>query len=85
MDAGREPVTEERLCSLHNCPSEAVRVEEGKVGRWRVRIFYCYEHARALEQGTPLGPLGIDPSRLDVEPVGVSEPRPGGRWEMSPH
>jgi hypothetical protein len=55
-----------RLCSLNNCPREAVRTDTGRIGPWQVAIYYCYEHARELEAGTPLGPLGLDMARIDV-------------------
>jgi hypothetical protein len=75
----------ERLCCLLNCPNTAVTTEEGELEHWRVSIAYCDEHARELRQGTPLGPVGIDSSRVEVRPKGVAGPQTGGRWEASPH
>jgi hypothetical protein len=43
-------------------------------GHWYVTIFYCDEHAREMREGTPLGPTGIDPAKLRVEPVGRRTP-----------
>jgi hypothetical protein len=57
-------------CSISRCLSPAVHSEHGRVGHWYVTIFYCDEHARELQQGTPLGPIGVDTERLRVEPVG---------------
>ncbi len=57
-------------CSINGCPSAAVHTEFGEVGGWFVTIFYCDEHARQMREGTPLGPVGIDSSKLRVEPLG---------------
>ena len=65
---------EDQLCSLNNCPNKAVDHDAGDVGPWVVTLFYCDEHARHLREGTPLGPLGLDSSRLRVEATETSEP-----------
>jgi hypothetical protein len=58
-------------CSIQNCPAPATTSETGEVaGHWYVTIFYCDEHAREMREGTPLGPTGIDPAKLRIEPVG---------------
>jgi hypothetical protein len=60
-------------CSLNNCLGSAVHSERGTVGHWHVTIFYCDEHHRELDAGTPLGALGVDPSKLRIESVEGSE------------
>jgi hypothetical protein len=65
------------LCSISACPEPAVDSDQGEVGSWLVTIFYCTEHGRERDEGTPLGPVGIDSRRVRVEPLGVSEPQPG--------
>ena len=37
---------------------------------WYVTVFYCMEHIRELREGTPLGPVGVDPERVAIEPRG---------------
>ena len=69
-----EAPNEDRLCSLNRCASKAVDHDIGDVGPWVVTVFYCREHARQLREGTPLGPVGIDSSRVLVEPTGTTEP-----------
>ncbi len=54
-------------CSISRCMSPAVHSEYGQVGHWFVTIFYCDEHARELNEGDPLGPIGIDSSRVRIE------------------
>jgi hypothetical protein len=67
-------------CSLRECPRPATRSERGRVGHWRIEIPYCEEHARELREGVPLGPLGINPCQLHVDPVGTKVPRVGGSF-----
>jgi hypothetical protein len=68
-------------CSISRCPSPAVHSESGTVGHWAVTIFYCDEHARQLEAGTPLGPIGVDQERVRIESSGVNEmPGTGNRF-----
>ena len=64
---------DKQLCSMNNCPSPAVHGESAVTPHWTVTILYCAEHHRELEKGTPLGPLGVDPARLVVEPLGTKE------------
>lgn len=66
-------------CSVNLCLSPAVTTEHARVGHWYVTIFYCDEHARELEQGTPLGPVGLDQRKIRIEPLGavVPSPQPG--------
>jgi hypothetical protein len=73
-------------CSVRACTGTATHEEVASSAHWTVVISYCDEHYRSLELGTPLGPVGIDPSRLQVQPVGVSEPQTGGITPaISPH
>lgn len=60
-------------CSISRCLSPAVHSEYGEVGHWFVTIFYCEEHYRELEQGVPLGPIGVDPAYVRVESTGRTE------------
>jgi hypothetical protein len=66
-------------CSITNCLEQAVQEERGESEHWQFVIHYCHEHARQLNLGTPLGPAGLDASKLDVVPKGVKEPATGGR------
>lgn len=68
----------ERRCSVNNCPEPAVTSDSGEIGQWVIVIPYCAEHARELEEGTPLGSVGLDASRLEVRPREGTEPQPGG-------
>ena len=63
-----------RVCSINRCVNAATAEESGRIGRWDVTIFYCHEHARELREGTPLGPAGIDGSKVSIDPVGSSTP-----------
>ena len=74
------PAAGGHACSVRACESPAVESEQGEVGRWLVTVYYCGEHARELAEGTPLGPVGIDSARVDIAPIGASEPRTGGRF-----
>lgn len=65
-------------CSVRACPQPAIASEQGEVGHWLVTVYYCDEHARELAEGTPLGPVGIDSARVEIAPIGESEPRTGG-------
>lgn len=65
-------------CSINGCPRPGTHEERGESARWSFVIRYCAEHARQAEAGTPLGPVGIDPCRVSVEPLGASEPQTGG-------
>ena len=72
-------VDDKPLCSITACPEPAVDSDQDEVGPWLVTIFYCSEHARERDEGTPLGPVGVDSSRVRVEALGTSEPQAGGR------
>jgi hypothetical protein len=61
------------LCSMNNCPSPAVHGESGATPHWLVTVLYCAEHYHEIEKGTPLGPMGVDPSRVVVEPLGTKD------------
>lgn len=66
------------LCSINHCPRPALHEETGESDHWRFVVRYCDEHHRELELGTPLGPAGVDTSRLTVQAKGVKEPQTGG-------
>jgi hypothetical protein len=65
---------ETRTCALNRCPNAAVTEEAGRIGGWNIVIPYCDEHARQMREGTPVGPLGIDPAKVVIEPVGADQP-----------
>ena len=65
---------EERLCSIQNCPQLAVHTEEGASAHWLFVVFYCDEHYREAENGTPIGPAGLDSARVWIEPRGTKKP-----------
>jgi hypothetical protein len=67
-----------------NCPLPADSFEEGEIGPWKIRIYYCSEHRRERENGTPMGGLGIDGSRVMFTPTEESMPLPGGLLAISP-
>ena len=71
--ADNAPMEEKTICSMNNCPQTAVHGESAASEHWLVTILYCAEHYRELRQGTPLGPLGVDPARVVVEPLGRRE------------
>ena len=73
-------MSSEFLCSIRNCPRPASETERAESEHWVVTIAYCYEHARELKQGVPLGPMGIDAARLLVEPKGTADVE-----EVTPH
>lgn len=65
-------------CSISRCVRPGLHTESGTVGHWSVTIFYCDEHHRELEQGTPLGPIGVDPAHVRIESTGRSDIPDGG-------
>jgi hypothetical protein len=76
----------DRLCALSYCPGPAVYEVTGVVGQWQVVIPLCWEHARELREGTPLGALSIDKQRLEVRPLeeATPEPPPTGFGSIGP-
>ena len=64
---------EGRLCSMMNCARQSVTSEEGRSERWRFVVYYCDEHRREVEKGVPVGPMGVDPARTSVLPIGTTE------------
>ena len=65
-------------CSINNCPNTAVSEEIGESAHWLYVVHYCQEHHRQIEKGTPVGPVGIDVTRIEVRAKGVEEPVVGG-------
>jgi hypothetical protein len=65
---------EHRPCSVSNCARHAIDSERAESEHWIITIHYCDEHARELKKGVPVGPVGLDASRLEVEPKGTREP-----------
>lgn len=62
-------------CSINLCPNLGEHDETVEGSHWRFIVHYCREHHREIEEGTPLGPLGLDLRHVTVEPVGESELR----------
>ena len=54
-------------CSINACPRPATQTERGPIGHWYFTVFYCDEHYRQAQQGTPLGGVGIDPAKVRIE------------------
>ena len=73
-----------KICSIRNCLAEITEFESGKLTHWAVTTCYCHEHFRELQAGTPLGPVGVDPSKVEVESLGVNIPITGGNCAVSP-
>lgn len=71
-------IEEISACSINNCPSPATHEETAVSAHWRFVVRYCAEHQRQISLGTPVGPVGIDSSRVDVTPLGAEEPQIGG-------
>ncbi len=70
--------SDRRLCSVLNCPQTATEEEHGSSEHWRFTVLYCDEHWRELSKGVPVGPVGLDGSRIVIEPTGTAELRTGG-------
>ena len=51
-------------CSINGCANLATFSEVGESSHWRFLVHYCAEHHREIELGTPVGPVGIDSSRI---------------------
>jgi hypothetical protein len=74
------------ICCIQACPATATSVELGETANWLVFLPYCDEHAREIEKGTPVGPVGIDSSRVQIVPRGRSEPNTAGSLHaIGPH
>ena len=65
-------------CSINSCPNPATTEEVGESEHWRFVVHYCQEHQREIEKGTPVGPVGIDVTRIEVRALGTEEPALGG-------
>ena len=70
--------TEHRPCSITACPLPSIEIEEAISEHWRFQVSYCAEHAREIRKGVPVGPVGLDPTRIVIEPLGTAEPQPSG-------
>jgi len=68
-----------KLCCITNCPERAVTSESGAIGQWIVVLPYCDEHGRDAREGTPLGGVGIDSSRVLTSPSDEAMPQVNGR------
>ena len=80
------PAIPDKSCSISNCPLPATATEVGESEHWRFTVYYCHEHARETGQGTPLGPVGIDATRVEVSARGNEDPVKAGHVQAtSPH
>lgn len=68
-------IDEKRPCTILNCPQVAVAYDQCEIGDWVLRVFYCTEHQRELNRGTPMGGLGLDPMRIEISASETSAPR----------
>ncbi len=74
------------LCSVNGCPSPAEFEEVGQSEHWRFIVRYCSEHQRQTELGTPVGPVGLDSSRVEIHSRGIDEAQTGQITpSLSPH
>ena len=74
------------ICSVNHCPQPATITEKAESEHWRIVINYCDEHAREIDKGTPLGPVGLDPARLEVTSRGTEETKmPNSAQAIGPH
>ena len=74
MSSSPEPHSQERRrCSINDCSGFAITEDAAELAHWYVAVFYCDEHSRELREGTPLGPVGIDPQRVRITPKGTAE------------
>ena len=74
------------LCSISHCSRTAVESERAETDHWVIVIHYCDEHMRELNRGVPVGPVGLDNSRIEVQPKGKAEPESGGTLHaIGPH
>lgn len=60
-------------CSVNLCPNPSEHQETAETAHWRFTVHYCREHYRELENGTPLGPLGLDAAHVTIEPLGTTD------------
>ena len=68
-----------KLCCITHCPERAVTAQSGPIGQWIVVLPYCEEHGRDAREGTPLGGVGIDSSRVLTSPSDEAVPQVDGR------
>ena len=47
-------------CSIDHCPELASHSETAIIGSWLITAYFCREHYREMEKGTPLGGLTLD-------------------------
>ena len=60
-------------CSINLCPNPGAYDETVEGSHWRFTVHYCREHHREQENGTPLGPLGLDCTHVSIEAMGETE------------
>ena len=66
---------ESRACSVNFCINPAMHEEVAESTHWRFTVHYCHEHHREIANGTPLGPLGLDASHVEIVSLGTNELR----------
>src|SRR5690349_17531379 len=57
---------EKRPCTILHCPQLAIAYDQCEIADWTLRVFFCKEHQRQLNGGTPMGGLGLDPMRIEI-------------------
>ena len=68
-------IEEKRPCTIQDCPQLAVAYDQCEIADWTLRIYFCTEHKRELVGGTPLGGLGLDPTRIEITSLESALPR----------
>jgi hypothetical protein len=60
-------------CSINFCINPGVHEESAASAHWLFTVHYCAEHHREIANGTPLGPVGVDPTRVKVQTLGATD------------
>ncbi len=66
---------EKRPCTILHCPQLAIAYDQCEIADWTFRVFFCKEHQRQLNGGTPMGGLGLDPMRIDITWIDTAAPK----------
>jgi hypothetical protein len=77
-------VAEKMACSIDSCPEQASHSESATIASWRITAYFCDEHHREMEKGTPLGGLTLNNERLIVEPINPDLPAASASPALSP-
>jgi hypothetical protein len=74
---GNTDYSDATACSIDHCPERATHSETVTIARWRITAYFCDEHHREMEKGTPVGGLTLNNERLVVEPLNAELPATG--------